>query len=322
MNDRVPTYPGRVKLVPVTGQENTYDMVMADEPTQEGTPPTKANLLSDATAAKLGGVETPNAAFDLLSRFHAGLGNEYVWSKNQYSVNLGDITSSSGVTIISWVSGSSNKITYANSALDLMQGNGIDVISSSFASADAMKAFLQTVLPNKYYYDSSHTGRVCFAPQEISFSISYSSNIEVTPYQYYSNAIIVKTLFGYVNSPSSDAYPPAVSDGYTYTPLGRIGNRARISSVSYTGTGVSGASNPTVLSADFNVKIAIIIQKTSKANHAIIVDTTGFYLQSGNSQPYMLTAISHTDGISFYSAATAEQQCNFSGYVYEAILIG
>lgn len=36
--DRVPTYPGRVKLVPVAGQENTYDMIRADEPIVEGTP--------------------------------------------------------------------------------------------------------------------------------------------------------------------------------------------------------------------------------------------------------------------------------------------
>lgn len=40
--DRVPTYPGRVKLVPVSGQANTYDMVRADEPTVEGTPIDKA----------------------------------------------------------------------------------------------------------------------------------------------------------------------------------------------------------------------------------------------------------------------------------------
>lgn len=40
--DRVPTYPGRVKLVPVPGQANTYDMVRADEPTVEGTPLNKA----------------------------------------------------------------------------------------------------------------------------------------------------------------------------------------------------------------------------------------------------------------------------------------
>lgn len=40
--DRVPTYPGRVRLVPVPGQANTYDMVRADEPTVEGTPVNKA----------------------------------------------------------------------------------------------------------------------------------------------------------------------------------------------------------------------------------------------------------------------------------------
>lgn len=54
MQDRVPLYPGRVKLVPVAGQENVYDMVRADQPTQEGTPLNKASLLTDATAALFG----------------------------------------------------------------------------------------------------------------------------------------------------------------------------------------------------------------------------------------------------------------------------
>ena len=60
MYDRLPTYPGRVTLTPVPGQEHTYDMVMADDPTQVGTPPTKANLLSDETAAKIW--KNPNGA--------------------------------------------------------------------------------------------------------------------------------------------------------------------------------------------------------------------------------------------------------------------
>lgn len=42
--DRVPTYPGRVKLTPVTGKANTYDMVRADEPVEVGTPIDKALL--------------------------------------------------------------------------------------------------------------------------------------------------------------------------------------------------------------------------------------------------------------------------------------
>lgn len=36
--DRVPAYPGRIKLTPVEGQENVYDMVRMDQPTQPGTP--------------------------------------------------------------------------------------------------------------------------------------------------------------------------------------------------------------------------------------------------------------------------------------------
>ena len=54
MKDRVPTYPNRVILNPVAGQENTYDIVRADEPQQEGTPINKATLLDDTTAEKLG----------------------------------------------------------------------------------------------------------------------------------------------------------------------------------------------------------------------------------------------------------------------------
>ena len=40
--DRIPTYPGRVKLTPVSGQTNTYDLVRADQPIEEGTPINKA----------------------------------------------------------------------------------------------------------------------------------------------------------------------------------------------------------------------------------------------------------------------------------------
>lgn len=42
--DRVPTYPGRVKLTPVSGQANTYDLTRADLPITEGTPINKALL--------------------------------------------------------------------------------------------------------------------------------------------------------------------------------------------------------------------------------------------------------------------------------------
>lgn len=54
MKDRIPKYPGRVKLTPVSGQTDVFDMVRADEPEEAGTPINKQTLLTDETAVKLG----------------------------------------------------------------------------------------------------------------------------------------------------------------------------------------------------------------------------------------------------------------------------
>lgn len=54
MQDRVSLYPGRVTLTPVAGQENTYDMKRADQPTQDGDPLSKNTFLKDTTAALFG----------------------------------------------------------------------------------------------------------------------------------------------------------------------------------------------------------------------------------------------------------------------------
>ena len=54
MQDRVSLYPGRVKLEPVAGQANLYDLTRADQPTQEGTPLNKASLLTDGVCEILG----------------------------------------------------------------------------------------------------------------------------------------------------------------------------------------------------------------------------------------------------------------------------
>lgn len=44
IKNRVPTYPGRVKLLPVEGQAGIYTMTRADEPTEPGTAVNKALL--------------------------------------------------------------------------------------------------------------------------------------------------------------------------------------------------------------------------------------------------------------------------------------
>ena len=68
MKDRIPTYAGRIKLIPVDESNGIYDIVRADEPIQEGTPINKNTLLKDETAQKLGldDEATPNDVFDNL----------------------------------------------------------------------------------------------------------------------------------------------------------------------------------------------------------------------------------------------------------------
>ena len=70
MQDREPTYPGRVTLTPVFGLANTYDMERADRPLQQGTPLNKASLLKDATAALFGktNAAVPDDILKLLSK--------------------------------------------------------------------------------------------------------------------------------------------------------------------------------------------------------------------------------------------------------------
>lgn len=66
MQDRIPTYPGRVILTPVPGQENTYDLVRADQPTQVGTPLNTATLFKPETEAAFFGAAANRTVNDAM----------------------------------------------------------------------------------------------------------------------------------------------------------------------------------------------------------------------------------------------------------------
>lgn len=94
MKDRLSKYPGRVKLTPVAGQADTFDMIRADEPEEAGTPLNKNSLLKDETAVELGldpaDDPTPDDALkkimekynpkvgDLLETLRTDLGDEWL----------------------------------------------------------------------------------------------------------------------------------------------------------------------------------------------------------------------------------------------------
>ena len=230
MKDRVSLYPGRVKLVPVAGQENVYDMTREDSPTQVGSPLGKTTFLKDATAALygLGEDAVPNDVLLLLSRFQNGMGNEHIWKRSDGA---------------------------------------------------------------------------------------------------------------YVNSPNANAYPPSVSDGYTYEYIGQLGGAPRIATGSYVGTNTYGVNAPNSLTFVVVPKILFIIQHgagyeynnygfgmcfpetmTNKyKNNFIQMFASDSFYELGVRES---TALAKIDGknVSWY-AKSAEMQLNSAGIVYDYIAI-
>lgn len=70
--DRISTYPGRVRLIPVPGQANTYDMVRADEPIEPGTPINRALFTSIINVIEETKQVVNNKLFELAQRVTVG----------------------------------------------------------------------------------------------------------------------------------------------------------------------------------------------------------------------------------------------------------
>lgn len=78
------------------GTDDIYDLTPAPGTiSEEGTLINKSTLLQDATAALygLGSDAVPDDVLTLLSRFHGGLGNEYVWAKSDDTGIVGYVNS-------------------------------------------------------------------------------------------------------------------------------------------------------------------------------------------------------------------------------------
>jgi len=72
VKDRIPTYPGRVKMTPVAGQENTFDMVRADAPIEAGTPINRALFESINTVIEATKQAIENKLFEYSQRVRVG----------------------------------------------------------------------------------------------------------------------------------------------------------------------------------------------------------------------------------------------------------
>lgn len=355
MKDRVPLYPGRVRLTPVSGQQNTYDMVRADKPTQEGDPLSKKTLLTDATAALYGldATAVPDEVLALLSRFQSGLGNDYIWKKYHTTFDLGPAQAGITNTVARYDSKLSvyYGIRYSESAEDLFNGNYTQISASEAGSARQLATNINNSdIRGKYFYTyDDSTGEatsefynpsdgICLYPLDADASVSDTVNgfIKLSSSRSrYPAAGYVPTDVSYVNSPNASAYPPSVDDGYKYALLGRFGEKAQIETGSYIGTGTYGSDSPCSLTLQFAPSMIIISSNTpfvaNDPSCGIFVGgTTGYWVMTwtdpshGSSSSAFVSqgTADITDKTVSWYASSAKLQLNARGITYKYVAFG
>lgn len=260
MKDRISLYPNRVKLVPVEGQENTYDMVRADSPTDPGTPLSKANLLSDLVAEVfgLGSDAVPNDVLDLLSRFHRGLGDEHLWSVapavGRYQLRLEELDETYGEEHGSAFVSNNAIVQVADDVL--VNGETGDVtlvspqkvtISLSMDPSQLVGKYLKTVTTEAGLTEGWIYKCLACEPESVytRLTAQHVTSVYVT----------AGDVYKYVNSPREDAYPPEEDDGNVYNYLGQLGGGVQIVTGSYVGTGTYGTNNRNSLTFSFVPKM-------------------------------------------------------------------
>lgn len=350
MLDRVPKYPGRVRLTPVPGQENTFDMTRADEATQDGTPLNTATLLKQQTAALfgLGADAVPDDVFFMLSRFHVGLGNEYLWAKTgNYLEKVESPSTGNSMGIVLFNDKDSNvvlpaRVYYGDAVLmddrgDLyIPGYQVLTITEEWDCTNLNtligKCFYNVDAPkDKRGYYKCTSGTPVFIDGQLRFG-------DFDGYEY---SVVEKAgLVGYVNSPDPNAYPPAVDDGFTYTPLGRLGGFAKIETGSYVGTGKYGTSTTNSLTFSFKPKFVWIYRMTSvNGTAAYDVGTSGTAEAKGFLTDALTTSFARYDmesgststmakisgdgkTITWYNTASHNHQFNASNRSYHYMAFG
>lgn len=300
-----------------------------------------SNAASTASAAQAAADNAASAA-GALSRFNAGLGNEYLWEKSktesEYVVkrknNTTDNITSTPNDLEPVYSYSSNiSVDNATGVVSLV--NPATIQRKKYNASDIANA-----IRGKYFSVTnivSGNGQIPF--DGIYFCNTVTSREDnfclVTNYDVItSELVLTKTVYGYVNSSDPNAYP--ANDGYTYTPLGMLGDKAIIETGSYVGTGTYGASNPNSLTFDFAPKLIIApwmnnggdptpLDQSNTSSRTIVCDMLSqeYKARLGFGTVTNLYAKKSSDGrtISWYANSDGAQQ-NSSGIIFHYVAIG
>ena len=286
MQNREPTYPGRVTLTPVFGLANTYDMDRADQPLQPGTPLNKATLLKDATAALygLGTGAVPDDVFAELGKY-----KQYWWRRRtpsyvQYIEQRSDIQSTYDIIrrSIPLTYSKDIHITPETGEISLVSptklelGNGEREDAERVGSTLAAEApcYIQTTVENGAGIYYLPLGTTYSAFDSTTLRRSYGSyyyvilNYPASPQGQVVTSVPSNVPVGeweYLQSSTRSAYPDSgTQDGYEYEYLGVPFDNAvtapKIETGSYIGTGTYGQANPNTLTFGFVPKFVWIYE--------------------------------------------------------------
>lgn len=311
-------------------------IVLQNPVVQEGTPFNTLNMLQDSTAQQFGltGDATVDQVLSLLSRFQSGLGNEYLWSKSKVVTYNGFNTeeTQSNYTIFSNAN-SSKTYYYADSYSidDTFSVSLVDPQSIVITGGQAYEPTSFDVFKGKYLLGDTDTyengNSAVYVPSDSTVSVSgagMSLSAKFSLVRVYSDPgqITETQNFGYVNSPNPSAYPPSVSDGYTYTPLGQLGNKVQIATGSYAGTGTYGSSNPNSLTFDFVPKFVILSGGEGySGTPCYSIWFSGFGKLGFYDIPYSKAEV-NGNTLTWYHQSSATFQSNISGTTYYYMAIG
>ena len=256
----------------------------------------------------LGAGAVPSDVLKLLSRFQSGLGNEYLWEKTKVTTTFEYENSTNTLVSVGtslWISNS----------VELVDGV-VTMVSPQKLTVEASGDFVEK-LTNVYLTTSG-----VFQDPWFCTSAGYSA-FSVTLY-YYSKVKAVTTTesFGYVNSSSPDAYPPAVPDGYTYNALGQVGNKVQIETGRYIGTGKYGRSSPNSLALSIEPEILIVCDVSSSYFSIAFLNQWSVLVQQPSGHNLITYSWSNSKEPTWYSTQSAMEQLNMSGYTYKYIAVG
>lgn len=327
MQDRVPVNPGRVLVTPENGGAAYYaTLTRADNPTQEGTPLNKANLLTDATAA-LFGLDANAVPNDVLR--WVGKYNQHWWARTGAIAAYYTLETETDHI----AADADNYYTYYYADSVIVSEDGTVSLAepistvSLYRKASNSPASAWAVLTGKFYYGGSsdsirYMANAPYKPGGGSYI--YVIDQEVTGHPQTSDGETV-----YITSNDRNAYPDnGTVDGLIYQYLGvpfeNAVTASKIATGSYTGTGETGEANAITLTFGFEPKM-VIVQNVSDYTLDFLplikgVTETGDNTNSGGSNSVVHVTWG-ANSVSWYSDYYEEDMKNNAGdtYLYIAI---